>query len=270
MFMVNLLLFEIGSAICGAAPNLPALIVGRVIAGVGGCGIYAGGLMYVSLLTTNHERPLYLAGIYSIWGIGYVLGPVVRGSFWQSAATWRWGFYVNARDAAGNVSQASSTVWVTPPFCSQDTTAPSVPAGLIGSAIGTAVTLRWATATDYSYTVTARDAQGNTSKPSEPARVRTEGSCAAVCGIAQVTTERDLPWGLLQLPDGTVLYGQRDLFTIQAMAPDGTNKHSIGKVPDAAAACGSARTANSMRPPVTVRIPTRRRISPVSAGRCCG
>jgi len=36
----------------------------------------------------------------------------------------------------------------------------------------------------------------------------------------------------------SVLYGQRDLFTIQAMAPDGTAKHSIGKVPDAAGTDG--------------------------------
>ncbi|MEU8608546.1 PQQ-dependent sugar dehydrogenase [Actinoplanes sp. NPDC048791] len=191
----------------------------------------------------------------------------------------RWGFYVNARDAAGNVSQASNTVSVTPPFCSSDTTAPSVPAGLAGSAIGTAVTLRWSPSTDnvavtgydvlrdgakaggltgtaasppattftdvglkadtaYTYTVIARDAQGNTSAPSDLAEVRTGSSCAAVCAATQITTERDLPWGLVQLPDGTVLYGQRDLFTIQAMAADGTGKHSIGKVPDAAGTNG--------------------------------
>jgi glucose/arabinose dehydrogenase len=191
----------------------------------------------------------------------------------------RWGFYVNARDAAGNVSQASNTVSVTPPFCSSDTTAPSVPAGLTGSAVGTAVTLRWSPSTDdvavtgydvlrngakvgsltgtaasppattftdvglkadttYTYAVIARDAQGNTSARSAPAEVRTGSSCAAVCAATQVTTERDLPWGLVQLPDGTVLYGQRDLFTIQAMAADGTGKHSIGKVPDAAGTNG--------------------------------
>jgi glucose/arabinose dehydrogenase len=191
----------------------------------------------------------------------------------------RWGFYVNARDAAGNVSQASRTVSVIVPFCSPDTTAPSVPEGLTGEAVGTAVTLRWTPATDdvavtayevwrdgtragvlsgsaadppattftdvglavdttYAYTVVARDAQGNTSPPSDAVQVRTGESCAAVCGITQVTTERDLPWGLVQLPDGTVLYAQRDLFTIQAMAPDGTGKHSIGKVPDTAGTNG--------------------------------
>ncbi|KAL1872810.1 hypothetical protein VTK73DRAFT_1281 [Phialemonium thermophilum] len=100
VFIVCLLLFEIGSAVCGAAPNMDALVVGRVIAGVGGCGIYAGGLNYVAILTTNHERPLYLAGIYSIWGIGCVLGPIIGGSFAQSSATWRWGFYINLPVAA--------------------------------------------------------------------------------------------------------------------------------------------------------------------------
>lgn len=35
-------IFEIGSAVCGAAPNSNALIVGRVIAGIGGAGMYIG------------------------------------------------------------------------------------------------------------------------------------------------------------------------------------------------------------------------------------
>jgi MFS family permease len=35
-------LFEAGSALCGAAPNTNALIVGRVIAGMGGAGMYIG------------------------------------------------------------------------------------------------------------------------------------------------------------------------------------------------------------------------------------
>ena len=38
----SILLFEIGSAVCGAASNMDALIVGRAIAGVGGAGIFLG------------------------------------------------------------------------------------------------------------------------------------------------------------------------------------------------------------------------------------
>lgn len=33
---------EAGSALCGAAPNMNALIIGRVIAGMGGAGVYIG------------------------------------------------------------------------------------------------------------------------------------------------------------------------------------------------------------------------------------
>lgn len=59
-----------------------------------------------------------------------------------------WGLYVNARDAAGNVSQASTTVSITPPQCQPDNQAPSAPTKLTGAASGTTVTLNWAAATD--------------------------------------------------------------------------------------------------------------------------
>ncbi|RYP73829.1 hypothetical protein DL771_003407 [Monosporascus sp. 5C6A] len=100
LFVVSLILFEVGSAICGAAPNMTATIVGRVIAGFGGSGVYVGGLTYISVLTTPHERPIYLAILMSVWGFGNVLGPIVGGSFAVSNATWRWGFYINLPIAA--------------------------------------------------------------------------------------------------------------------------------------------------------------------------
>ena len=39
LFIASILLFEIGSAICGAAPNMNAMIIGRVVAGMGGSGM---------------------------------------------------------------------------------------------------------------------------------------------------------------------------------------------------------------------------------------
>jgi len=38
----SVILFEAGSALCGAAPTSNALIIGRVIAGIGGAGMYIG------------------------------------------------------------------------------------------------------------------------------------------------------------------------------------------------------------------------------------
>ncbi|KAK2612305.1 Efflux pump dep3 [Conoideocrella luteorostrata] len=95
VYIFNIFLFEVGSAICGAAPNIAALIIGRVLAGVGGSGMYSGTLTYVSVLSNQQEKPAYLAGSTVVWGIGSVLGPVVGGAFAASSATWRWGFYVN-------------------------------------------------------------------------------------------------------------------------------------------------------------------------------
>lgn len=40
--IASVVLFEAGSALCGGAPNMSALIIGRVIAGVGGAGLYLG------------------------------------------------------------------------------------------------------------------------------------------------------------------------------------------------------------------------------------
>ncbi|KAJ3959662.1 MFS-type transporter dmxR4 [Colletotrichum tropicale] len=41
-FLVSVLLFEVGSAICGAAPSSDVFIFGRALAGVGSAGILTG------------------------------------------------------------------------------------------------------------------------------------------------------------------------------------------------------------------------------------
>ncbi|MCJ1397467.1 hypothetical protein MMC11_000660 [Xylographa trunciseda] len=95
IYIGSLVLFEVGSALCGGAPNMDALIVGRVIAGIGGSGIYLGVLNYLSVTTTNTERGIYISGIGFVWGAGCILGPVIGGAFSVSNATWRWAFYIN-------------------------------------------------------------------------------------------------------------------------------------------------------------------------------
>lgn len=95
LFIASVLIFEAGSALCGASPTMSALIVGRVIAGAGGSGIYLGAINFVTALTTKEERGRYITLIGFSWGLGAVLGPVIGGAFAVSAATWRWAFYIN-------------------------------------------------------------------------------------------------------------------------------------------------------------------------------
>ena len=61
LFNGSVILFNVGSAICGAAPNMNALIVGRVLAGIGGNGMYLGVQTLLSVNTTPKERPGYLS-----------------------------------------------------------------------------------------------------------------------------------------------------------------------------------------------------------------
>src|SRR5262249_52363216 len=90
LMLSSIAIFEIGSALCGAAPTSNALIVGRVIAGIGGVGMYLGALTYISVFTTNKEAAIYNALIGLSWGVGAILGPVIGGAFSVSSATWRW------------------------------------------------------------------------------------------------------------------------------------------------------------------------------------
>lgn len=60
LYLISIMLFMIGSALCGAAPSINAFIVGRVIAGVGGNGMYLGCQTLLSVNTSDTERPLYL------------------------------------------------------------------------------------------------------------------------------------------------------------------------------------------------------------------
>lgn len=95
LYLAGCALFEAGSAVCGAAPAMDALIVGRVVAGAGGTATYLGVLHYLATLSTRRERGLYVALVGFCWGVGSVLGPVIGGVLAVSRATWRWAFYAN-------------------------------------------------------------------------------------------------------------------------------------------------------------------------------
>ncbi|PQE31288.1 MFS drug efflux transporter protein [Rutstroemia sp. NJR-2017a WRK4] len=94
-YIFHVTIFEIGSAICGAAPSMNVMILGRAVAGIGGSGLYVGCMTLIASTTTITERPLYISCTGFTWGLGIVLGPVIGGAFSESAVGWRWAFYIN-------------------------------------------------------------------------------------------------------------------------------------------------------------------------------
>ncbi|KAI1759240.1 major facilitator superfamily domain-containing protein [Hypoxylon sp. FL1150] len=95
LYISCLAMFAAASGLCGAAPTMNAMIVGRVWAGASGAGMYIGTLNLFTRLTTSKEQPFYMGLIGFMNGVGEILGPIIGGSFADSSATWRWGFYFN-------------------------------------------------------------------------------------------------------------------------------------------------------------------------------
>ncbi|KXH30146.1 major facilitator superfamily transporter [Colletotrichum simmondsii] len=94
VYLITIAIFELGSLICGVAPNSIALIIGRAIAGVGSAGIFAGALIILAYSVPLEKRPIYTGAVGSMWGISSVAGPLLGGVFTDSL-TWRWCFYIN-------------------------------------------------------------------------------------------------------------------------------------------------------------------------------
>ncbi|TGO15511.1 hypothetical protein BTUL_0039g00270 [Botrytis tulipae] len=95
LFIACLTMFAAGSALCGGAPSMNAIIIGHIWAGAGGANMYLGNINYITLLTPPSKQPLYIGIIGLTFGSGLILVPIVGGLLSDSLATWRWAFYIN-------------------------------------------------------------------------------------------------------------------------------------------------------------------------------
>lgn len=76
-FAIAIFIFELGSLICGVAPNSPVLIVGRAIAGVGAAGIACGAFIIIAFVTSPKRRPMFTGILGMTYGLSSVLGPLI-------------------------------------------------------------------------------------------------------------------------------------------------------------------------------------------------
>ncbi|KAJ0302776.1 hypothetical protein COL516b_006813 [Colletotrichum fioriniae] len=118
VYLVAIFFFELGSLLCGVAPNSVAFIIGRAIAGAGSAGIYSGSTILITTVTPLSKRAGYVGMMGAVFGIASVIAPLIGGAF-TDRVTWRWCFYINLPVGGAAVA---ALLFLFPSFASKEPT----------------------------------------------------------------------------------------------------------------------------------------------------
>jgi EmrB/QacA subfamily drug resistance transporter len=94
VLQVALVVFLVGSALCGAAQSMPQLIAFRAVQGLGGGGLIVVAMAVVGDLVAPRDRGRYQGLFGAVFGVSVVAGPLL-GGFFVDNLSWRWIFYIN-------------------------------------------------------------------------------------------------------------------------------------------------------------------------------
>jgi EmrB/QacA subfamily drug resistance transporter len=94
VLQVAIVLFLIGSALCGLSQNMAELIGFRTLQGLGAGGLIVVTFAVIGDVIPPRERGKYQGYFGAVFGVSTVIGPLL-GGFFVDNLSWRWIFYVN-------------------------------------------------------------------------------------------------------------------------------------------------------------------------------
>ncbi|QFU96760.1 Azole resistance protein [Luteimicrobium xylanilyticum] len=94
IFQACIVIFLVGSALCGLAQNMPELIMFRALQGIGGGGMMVLTQAIVGDVVPPRDRGRYQGFFGAVFGVTSVGGPLLGGLF-VDHLSWRWVFYIN-------------------------------------------------------------------------------------------------------------------------------------------------------------------------------
>jgi EmrB/QacA subfamily drug resistance transporter len=89
-----IVIFLVGSALCGLAQNMSELIAFRAVQGIGGGGLMVTAMAVIGDIIPPRDRGKYQGFFGAVFGVSTVIGPLL-GGFFVDNLSWRWIFYVN-------------------------------------------------------------------------------------------------------------------------------------------------------------------------------
>jgi EmrB/QacA subfamily drug resistance transporter len=94
ILLFGIVVFLIGSALCGLATDIYQLIGFRVVQGIGAAGLTSTAFAIPADLFSPAERPKYMGIFGAVFGVSSIIGPLM-GGYLTDTLSWHWVFYVN-------------------------------------------------------------------------------------------------------------------------------------------------------------------------------